>query len=167
MEILTLKEAIQRECKSDKNMDFPSIIASLKPYFTHEEKHEMIEYINNLSDEMNSTRERMKEGIRAYDKLDEFNRKQKYRGKEFQKTMDKIADINCWLTDSIEMKYLLLYVAEDDYKIKGELYEEKENSYEDIKHMITSGKELINSMINATYQIEEDMKQAAEKINSI
>lgn len=167
MEILTLSEAISRECRSEGNIDFPSIIASTKPYFSNEEKYEIIEYINNLSKEMDSTRKRMKEGIEAYDKLDEFNRRQKYTGKEFQNTMKRVADINRWLTDSKEMEYLQLYVAEDDYKIKGELYEEKENSYEDIKHMITSGKELINSMINATYQVEADMKQAAEKMNNI
>ena len=164
MEILTLKEAIQRECNNDENIDFLEIISALKTYFNEEERDEIINYINNIHEEMEHLRKKMKEGIAAYDKLDEFNRRQKYTGKEFQSTMDKIGEINNMLSNSKEFEYLQLYVAEDEYAVKEELFDEKGNVYEDIKHMTESGKKLINSMINATYQIEKDMQTSAEKI---
>lgn len=167
MEILTLKEAIERECKNSENVDFSKLLAATKPYFTDEERQTIKEYLNNISSEMDRVRERIKKGLAAYEKLDEFNRKHKYTGKEFQKNMDMIADINNWLTLDKDIEYLQLYVAEDDYKVKENLYEEKENVYEDIKHMVINGKKLINAMLNATYQVEEDMKLTAWKINNI
>lgn len=165
MEILTLKDALQRECKSDKGVDFSKLMGELTPYFTEEEKSEIINYLNNIDDEMEALRKKMREGIMAYDKLDEFNRKQKYTGKEFKNTIDKITDINNFISDNKEMEYLQLYVAEEDYKLREVVFDEKDNLYEDIKHMAENGKRLINSMIDATYQIEKDMTLAAEKIN--
>lgn len=165
MEILTLKDALQRECKSDKSIDFSKLIGELTSYFTEEEKSEIINYLNNIDAEMEALRKKMREGIMAYDKLDELNRKQKYTGKEFKNTIDKITDINNLLSDNRKMAYLQLYVVEDDYKLREVVFDEKDNLYEDIKHMAENGKRLINSMIDATYQIEKDMRLAAEKIN--
>lgn len=166
MEILSLKEALQRECRNNQSIDFSEIITSIKPYFSEEERAEIIAYINNIHEEMHKLREEMREGIEAYDRLDEFNRRQKYTGKEFQSNMDKITYINNLLSASKELEYLQLYVSDENYEVKEALSEEKENVYEEIKHMVSNGKKLINDMINATYQVENDMKLTAEKINS-
>ena len=63
------------------------------------------------------------------------------------------------------MEYLQLYVAEEDYQLREVVFEEKDNLYEDIRHMANNGKKLVNSIIDATYEIERDMKLAAEKTN--
>lgn len=165
MEILTLRDALKRECKNDEGIDFQRVIGELAPYFNAEERSEIIDYLNNIDFHMEALRKKMREGIKAYDKLDELNRKQKYTGKEFTGAIEKITEINNLVSDNKEMEYLQLYVAEEDYQLREVVFEEKDNLYEDIRHMANNGKKLVNSIIDATYEIERDMKLAAEKTN--
>ncbi len=165
MEILTLRDALKRECKNDEGLDFQRVIGELAPYFNAEERSEIIDYLNNIDFHMEALRKKMREGIKAYDKLDELNRKQKYTGKEFTGAIEKITEINNLVSDNKEMEYLQLYVAEEDYQLREVVFEEKDNLYEDIRHMANNGKKLVNSIIDATYEIERDMKLAAEKTN--
>lgn len=157
-EIMTLKEALTRECKAEKNIDFAEVIADIPTTFTKEEQINILEDLLEYDRHTAKIREYIKELRKAYEKLDEFNRRQKYTGKEFNNVLEKITVLNEWFNKEPEVEYLNIYLEESSYEVKDVITEEKENVYEDIKLVSDSGLKMVEALTGATYEMEEDMK---------
>lgn len=161
-EIMTLKEALAETCTSEKMVDFGNIIDNMPTCYNSEQKKELYNYIANFEDEVKAIKDRLKEGKKLYEKLDEYNRKQNYSGKGFKKVFDQITEFNDWFTNDKEAIYLSMYSAENDYEVRESIYEEKDNTYDEIKLVIDSGFKMINSLTESTDKLLEDMKESIQ-----
>ncbi|MFQ9933209.1 MAG: motility associated factor glycosyltransferase family protein [Lachnospiraceae bacterium] len=157
-EIMTLKEALTRECKAENKIDFLRIISGIPTAFTEKEQKDILEDLSKYDTRLEKIREYIKELKKAYEKLDEFNRKQKYTGKEFNDLVRKITILNEWFNNDAEVAYLNLYVEDSNYQLKDAITEERENMYEEIKLVVDSGLKMMDALWEATYQVEKDMK---------
>ncbi len=162
-EIMTLKDAIERECRIDKNIDFQSIIADIPTTFSLEEQKCILEDFMKYDEQLKKIRKYIQELKEAYEKLDELNRKQKYAEKEFHRIIDKITLLNEWFSKDPEVAYLNLYVEKNSYEVKDVIAEERENSYEEIKLVVDSGLKMMDALWKATIEVEEDMKKIIEQ----
>lgn len=163
MEVLTLNEAIERECQRKALIDFKKIIESTEKYFTDEQVEYILEDLKEFPEYMKNVRRRISEGIKVYNTLDELNRKQKYVGKEFERTIQRITEINAWLGEDSEIKYLNMYAADKDYQVREEVFDEKENLYEEIKHIAHNGRDMLSALYEATYKAEDDVRKVIEE----
>lgn len=159
MEILTLKEAIHRECKSEHDIDFQAVINQIEKYFSEEEQKIILDDIQTFPELMNRVRDRITEGLKAYEKLERLNKKSIYKGEKFEKIIEEITEINDWLTKNNDIAFLHMYVAEKDYQVRGGILDEKENVDDEIKLIIDSGKKMLDALSGATKKAEEDMKR--------
>lgn len=157
MEIMTLEEAINQTCNHSRDIDFGSMIERTAPYFTDEQKVEVYRELVDIENEMEMIRQRINNGKKEYEKLDDFNRKMKYTGKEFNDTLTEIGNINKWISEDSEIAFLTLYTADEDYEIREKIYKDKNNSYEEINLIVKSGLELLNSFEKATYEFTKDI----------
>lgn len=162
MEIMTLKEALERECKQDEKTDFKKIIEATPKYFDLDERNYILNDMVKLPEHFEGIRKQIKEGMKLYERLDEFNRKHKYTGKEFERIITKISELNNWLDEDDDMAFLHLYIAESDYQIRDSIYDEKENLYEEFKFIAENGKVMMKAFEEATHIVEDEMSVAAE-----
>lgn len=166
MEIMTLEDAIKETCICKEDIDFESIIKSIGNTFTEEEKKEIYDYLSNYNDEIKRIKTKLRNGIEYYEKMSEYNNKQSY-GKGFHNAFDKVKEINEWVANSEETKYLTMYVAEADYDVKSKVFDEKEDTYSEIKHMVNSGIKLLNAYLDAIDEVSEGMKDIINKAKTI
>lgn len=165
MEVLTLKEAMQQECKLQKNIDFDKIIKTTQKIFTEEEQKIILKEITEFSDTANDIRRRIYEGIKVYDKLDRLNQRQEYSGKEFNKVIKKVTQLNKWISENPDIAYLHMYAAEEDYQVRDVILEQKESVYEEVKLVVDSGKKMLKALLEAVDKVETDMKPVMEEAN--
>lgn len=166
MEIMTLEDAIKETCICKEDIDFEGIIKSIGNTFTEEEKKEIYDYLSNYYDEIKRIKSKIHKGIDYYEKMSEYNNKQSY-GKGFRNAFDKVKEINEWVANSEETKYLTMYVAEADYDVKSKVFDEKEDTYSEIKHMVNSGIKLLNAYLDAINEVSEGMKDIINKAKTI
>lgn len=162
MEIMTFSDAIEETCLSSKSIDFSDIIDSSEHYYTEMQRKEIYMYFSTLEDEMLKIKQKLRNGLTFYSKLNEFNKIQQYSGKEFESTINKITEINEWTTKDEEVVYLAMYSAEKDFEIRDKIYEHKDNLYEEINHIVKSGMEMIESLLDSTDIFLKDMKDVIE-----
>lgn len=162
MEIMTLSDAIEELCLSSKSVDFSSIIDSSEHYYTEKQREEIYVYFSTLEGEMLRIKQKLKNGLTYYSKLNELNKIHQYSGKEFENTINIITEINEWTTKDEEVVYLAMYSAEKDFEIRDKIYEHKDNLYEDINHIVKSGMEMIESLLDSADIFLKDMKEVIE-----
>lgn len=163
MEIMTLKDAIERECALEKYIDFHDIISCTEHTFSHEEQSFILKDIAEFSENLKQIRKRLTEGQKTYERLDVLNRKLKYTGKEFASLIQSITELNKWVTEDKDIQYLNVYTAESNYQVGDIIYDQRDNVYEDMKLIIDNGIKMMEALINATKQVEEDLQDVIEQ----
>lgn len=163
MEIMTLKEAIERECDTEKYIDFHDVISHVHHTFSSEEQSFILKDIGGFNINLDIIRKRLTEGRRMYEKLDVLNRKHEYTGHEFEEVIRNITEINKFVSDDNVMQYLTVYIAETDFGVRDTIYEQKDNAYEDMELIIQNGIKMMDALFEATGQAEEDLKAAMEQ----
>lgn len=158
MEIMTLKDAIDRECKRSCG-SFRDVINSTNKFFTEDEQNYIKNELKHFDVYCNEIRSRLNKGIKAYEKLDEFNRKGKYTGKEFKATYDFITEINNWISNDRKMAYLAVYVVRENYEVKSQIFDDMDNIYDEIKLVVDSGIKLISAMLGVINEMEDYVKK--------
>lgn len=162
MDIMTLKDAINENCNCEY-VNFEKIIDDVNTQFSNEEQVKILKYLADYDNKIKEIRKKLYEGITLYNKLDEFNRKHKYSGKNFEKVYEKISEINKWITNNKEVAYMNNYVIDRKYEVLEHVYEMHNSVYEDIKFLTDNGKQSLETLIKATYTILDDYKESIEK----
>lgn len=162
MDIMTLKDAINENCNCEY-VNFEKIIDDVNTQFSNEEQVKILKYLADYDNKIKEIRKKLYEGITLYNKLDEFNRKHKYSGKNFEKVYEKISEINKWITNNKEVAYMNNYVIDRKYEVLEHVYEMHNSVYEDIKFLTDNGKQSLETLIKATYIILDDYKESIEK----
>ncbi len=165
IEILTLEEAIKQECKLEKKIDFEQIIKSTQKIFTEEEQKIILKEITEFSETASHIRKKIYEGIEIYNKLERLNQRQEYSGKEFNKAIKKVTQLNKWVSENPDIAYLHMYAAEEDYQVRDVILEEKDSVYEEVKLVTDSGKKMLKALLDAIDKVETDMKPVIEEAN--
>lgn len=146
-EIMTLKEAIESACGSAV-YQFDAILQNLPLTFTEEERKAIMEEFGRLSQSISEAESRIKEGKKVYEKLDELNRKGKYKTAEFQKTFEEISELNMWVDNDPIVALMGSFTNREEYDIQSRVYAHKENIYEEIKYIVKNGIEMLEAYLD-------------------
>jgi hypothetical protein len=171
MEIMTLKEAVTRECTIKHMVDFSEIIQKTEKMFTDEEQLVILKDLSEFSKSLDSVRRRLKEGLLLYEDLERLNNQKIYKGKQFKKTIQNITRLNTWVSENPDIAYLHRYAAEKDYQVKEGILDDRESTADEIQLVIDSGVTMLNALLEATNRVEADMepviREAKDKIVKI
>lgn len=159
-EIMTLKAAIEREQK--ENCDFSTWIQSVPNIFTEEEQHNVLSELQQLPQKVNETKEKLEDGVKLFEKLQNLNKNREYRTKEFRDTYEKITEFNHWLEEDDVADLLSSLSPKEEFEIQNKAYEVKDNLYDDLKDIAEHGSAMIKTYIEKIPLLLECMKAMEE-----
>lgn len=152
-EILTLKEAIRLTCGPEYRFD--EIIQNLPVTFSIQEQKDIMEELDALGQSISEAERHIKEGKEAYEKLDELNRKGKYRTREFQNIFEEITELNKWVDNDPIAALIGSFTNREEYEVQTKIYDRKENLYEEINHIVKNGVEILDAYLDKIPMIQE------------
>lgn len=162
-EILTLREAIDKYCGNSVHVDFGELIEKVPKAYTKEERLEIESYIKNIVQEMKgSVKQKLSQAKRVYQKLEELNIKRKYSGSAFATVIEKVTEVNEWMTITTEIDMLSMYTDKENYDVMENIFEHTDDQYENIKNIASSGLKMVDAYYKATDMFVEQMEAAID-----
>ncbi len=155
--IMTLKEAIEQECKTD--IDFEKIIAELNRPITDEKADEILKEIDNMPDDLLAEKDKLKKYKRKYEKLEELSRKGKVAGKEFNKLVEDINEITEYIDNKELLKLAKVYEKNTEFEVLGNVYHTKDSIKDEIRDISNNGIKLIEAYIDGIDSLITDLEK--------
>jgi len=157
-EIITFREAIDRECRQKEPIDFIERIHRVKPVYTKQERREIEDYLIQVNEQMKGPiKKKLQEAKRAYMKLEELNTKRKYIGSAFSSALKKVSEYNEWMTQTVEVDVLSMFADRESYEVMENILSKQEDQYQEIKIITDSGLKMINAYYKAADQYIANM----------
>lgn len=153
-EIMTLKEAIERECKIRVDKEF---INTIDKAFNVDEVEMLKKEIDGMEYKLEEIKKELKNGIRKYEKLGELFRRNKTGTKEFQNLIENIGQIVKMIDEEPMMGIVSRYNKEQEYDILDKVNDVKSNLSDEIKDVVNKGIVMLNSYIKAIDTFEKDL----------
>lgn len=163
-EILTLKEAIQRECRDLEEVDYEKITAELKPYFEKEELEEIRTQLRDIPKELNVIREKLHDGIAQYEELKKSAKMEKIDISKVKEIIEEVAELSEWLENKAEMKLAQMYNYEAEYNMKGKVFNIQEDLKEELSMIAENGIEMFESYFKAIDTLEKNLDILYQRI---
>lgn len=123
-EVLTLKEAIDRECK--KEITIAECYDKLEPMFSKEQRIEAVRYFKNTPNMLNDMKKKAIEGKKLYKKLLSITNKTKIDIKKYKNLNKKIEKIMNEIEDMPISSLILECLGVANFLIRSEVYDEYE-----------------------------------------
>ena len=160
--IMTLKEAIDSECK--KEVDMESIILGTDFLFSKKEQEELTGYLKTIPEDLSFVRNLAKRGIRDYEKMITLAQKNQYHSSEMQRLNKR----NSQLVEEIDSMLVQCYI---EHRIQKSIDKVLKNAYtieKDEKTEIIAacelGKEYLEAMLA---EIEKDIPDILKKMENL
>lgn len=158
--IMKLSDAIDEYCKSE--VSIKKIIDEIEPLFAEEDRERLIQEIYQLPEKYVEINKSIDKGIKNYERMDMLNRKGKITGSEFKKVVEEIGKLSEELLNSPEVDLASIFNQKEEYEVLGEVFDCKENAYDDIKDVVKSGIKMMESYRQAIDKILEKTKYVLE-----
>lgn len=155
-EIITLKEAISRECKTP--IQFKEIIDKIPPLFNEEEREILKNKIAALPEELDKAEKKIRQGIRNYEKMEELYRKGKIAAKEFKNLANKTEKIIKYLEEDSVMHLVAVCNQAAEHELLSRVYQVKEDLKDEIRDITTQGIKMMNSYIEGIKSLRSDFE---------
>lgn len=159
-EIMTLKDAIAREQKAD--FDFEHLLDSVPDLFAPEERKRVETEILEFPNQITVAEEKLKEGLKLFEKLQELNERREYQTNQFQDVYAEITEFNHWIEKDEVVDLLSCLSSKEEFEIQNKAYEVKDNLYDDLKDIAEHGKEMVETYIGKIPVLLECMKAMEE-----
>lgn len=154
--IMTLKEAIDSECKGD--CDFREKLNEIEPVFSISEQNKVFETFENMKEDIVAEQKKLREGVRYYEKMYDLYRKGKVGTKEYDKVIKDIGEINYYAEHSPIIMLSAQYNAAENYEVQEQVYKVKKDEKEEMKSVRDLGVKMLKSYDRALDKMKEDVK---------
>lgn len=161
-EIMSLKEAIEEVCI--KEFPIKEYLDKCSKIFSEDEITELEGYILNLPQKITNVRDKVKEGLKLYEKLLLLFKKDKFTSKDMLKVNKRIKKITKYIDNEPVTQLILPYMKDTDYKIKGTVFAEKEANTNEGLEIAEDGIYFLNAMLNTIAILEPEFEKTAHRI---
>lgn len=167
-EILTLNEAIERECKNLGKIDFAKLIDGISKTYSEEELDEITKQLYNIPEELKKLKRKIKSGIKQYEELERQGRLNELERDKAQirKIANKIEKINQWIDEKPEIYLIHMYNYKDEYIVQEEVYDIKDELNEELCAIAQNGIKMFNSYLTAMERLEKNLPKLYESMKS-
>ncbi len=162
-EIMTLKEAIDRECKVET--DIEGIFNSIPPVF-HEEKVKkaVINFFTSTIERMDELKEKLEKGIAYYEKIIKICEKQNFNQKEYMKLSNKISNINNFIDKDGVSLLVIDSMRHVDYSLRAVVYNTEEKEETERLNIAKHGKSYLEAMKLSLENLYDYAKETVGKV---
>lgn len=163
-EILTLNEAIERECKNLGKIDFAKLIDKISKTYSEEELDEITKQLYNIPEELKKLKRKIKSGIKQYEELERqggLNESERDKA-QIRKIANKIEKINQWIDEKPEIYLIHMYNYKDEYIVQEEVYDIKDELNEELCAIAQNGIKMFNSYLTAMERLEKNLPKLYE-----
>lgn len=137
-EVMTLKEAIEKECKD--TMDIPSFIKGLKPMFHDEESKKWVDdYINAIPQKCSGLQSEARRMLKLYRKLDKICRRKNIDRNEYLNFLKKLEKQIKKIDGHPVYNLVTIVMSEAHYILKNEQFMEYGSMQEEGKEIARKG----------------------------
>lgn len=167
-EILTLNEAIERECKNLGKIDFAKLIDGISKTYSEEELDEITKQLYNIPEELKKLKRKIKSGIKQYEELERqggLNESERDKA-QIRKIANKIEKINQWIDEKPEIYLIHMYNYKDEYIVQEEVYDIKDELNEELCAIAQNGIKMFNSYLTAMERLEKNLPKLYESMKS-
>lgn len=161
-EIITLKEALERECRTETSFD--RIIDNIERPINESDAVKLLNDIDNITKSLDDAKKEIKKGIRKYEKLDELSRKGKMNGAEFKRIVTEIDEITKYVEEEPMLELANTYEKYTEYEVLGTVYNTKDEVHDEIRDITNSGIKMLNSYIKGIDILINDVKKENETL---
>ncbi|MBD5136055.1 MAG: motility associated factor glycosyltransferase family protein [Lachnospiraceae bacterium] len=154
--VMTLKEAIDSECKGD--CDFRGKLNEIETAFSTEEQNKIFATFKNLKEDIVAEQKKMQEGVRYYEKMYDLYRKGKSGTKEYEKVLKDIGEINYHAEHNPIITLSAQYNAAENYEVQEQVYKVKADEKEEMKSIRDLGVKMLKSYHRALEKMKDDVK---------
>ena len=168
-EIITFREAIDKYVSHLPENNYESAIRSI-PELDESEVERRLNVLYNFPKDIEETKSDIKKAKRIYEELDELNRKNKYNSARFEKVIEELTKVNDKIENSLYTAFATYNLDDTEYGVLNEIYEDKENLYDEFKLIIDSGRKVLEKYEKLYPEIEKkvcDMVEDVKKCRSI
>lgn len=165
-EILTLNEAIERECKNLGKIDFAKLIDRISKTYSEEELDEITRELYNIPEELKKLKRKIKSGIKQYEELERqggLNESERDKA-QIRKIANKIEKINQWIDEKPEIYLIHMYNYKDEYIVQEEVYDIKDELNEELCAIAQNGIKMFNSYLTAMERLEKNLPKLYESM---
>lgn len=156
-EIITLREAIQRECKREIN--FEAEIEKLQPIFGKDIQEQIFDDYKRIPERLFSIKTKIKSGLKDYDKLLHLYRTKGVDSKEYQKLVKKTGKLTSMIEKEPIFSMVEIYNQLEKYQVLGEVYMVQENIDDELEKLVSSGKKMLRSYEDAIAEFAKDFDE--------
>lgn len=167
-EVLTLNEAIERECKNLGKIDFAKLIDRISKTYSEEELDEITKQLYNIPEELKKLKRKIKSGIKQYEELDRqggLNESERDKA-QIRKIAKRIEKINQWIDEKPEIYLIHMYNYKDEYIVQEEVYDIKDEINEELCAIAQNGIKMFNSYLTAMERLEKNLPKLYESMKS-
>lgn len=137
-EIMTLKEAIERECKEE--VDIKSIIADMKPVFNEEQRRKVVEYLHEVPGMLEQLERDAEKACKLYEKLYTISKKNGTDEKAYQKVSDKLTKVHKKVESNLTYFMARMCLTNAEYIMKSDQFNSEETLAEEMSSIADKGR---------------------------
>lgn len=141
-EVLTLHEAITRECDDAVAVDFRGLIEKQDPLFSSKEQGEIKQSYIGIEQHLKELEWILKKQLEAYAKLKCMDRQGDNSSKKFQRTVKEISRYTKELEDDSLLDLVRLYKNEIEYEVLDELNDKTEHKKSEVLKSAKGGERI-------------------------
>lgn len=156
--IMTLKKAIQKYCRREFNVKWH--VDHVKKLFMGENRKIALEYFLDADKKTQEVRQRAKEGLRYYEKLEKVLKKSSVSDAELQKILKKIKKTNNYMEKDYMAETVSDSVKAVEYALRPLIYQVQENKKDELLDVAEQGRVMMYSLAVAADEINGIVKES-------
>jgi len=156
-EIMTLKEAIQKECKSKYNVRYK--IARIPQLFGERGKQELLKFFEKMPGTLIEVKKKAHTGMKQYEKLKKLSHKSEYSEKELEKILKQIGKTNRYMENEYMARVVTDSLKGMEFTLRPSIYQTKDNASEEMMDIAKNGEVMLQAIAYAS----EELTRLAEE----
>lgn len=152
-EIMTLKEAIQKECKKEFNVRYK--VSRLPKMFGEEGRDELLKIFEGMPGKLIEVKKKAKSGFRQYEKLEKLSSKKQYTEQELEKLLKQIGKINKYMEDDYMACVVMDSLKGMEFTLRPSIYQTKEDSKDEMLDIARNGEVMLRAVEYASEELIE------------
>lgn len=155
---MTLKKAIKKYCTKEYNAKWH--IARAKRLFrTDDTQQVVLRFFEDTPKELQNVKEKAKDGINYYEKLQKMIASGLVNSKKFHTTYKKIKKINSFMENDSIAETVMDSLKGVEFSLRPLIYQVKDNEVDEMNEIAEQGKVLLSAASIAAAEIEDIVKE--------
>lgn len=158
--IVSLVQAIDSYCKKEINIE--AIITDIDKEFSDNERDKILNDLDDIPNTLSDIRYKINRGIRDYERIRTLFHKRKTSSREYFTLIKEIEEINNFIENEPVMELVSMYNRETEFKIQSKAYNMVADEDAEMKLIVESGIEMLESYKEAMEKLIEELTKVKE-----